>query len=377
MSDVEPEEIRWLWPPYIPAGKLTMLEGDPGLGKTFLALNLAAAVSQGYPLPSFEDGTFGKPRQPQDVLYLTGEDGLGDTLLPRLSSAGANLLRVSVLDGAVTPDGKRTSISLADVEILEEALKLVRPGLVIVDPIQAYLGGADMNKAHEVRPVMRELGRLAGQAGCAIIAIRHLRKSQSDRAVYRGLGSIDLAAAVRSILLVAEDRDKPSRRIVAHSKSNLAPKGASQSFEIREGRFSWTGASALGVDDLLAPVEPEETLIPRDVAREFLAEHLSGGSAPAVEVIAKANKAAISKRTLERAKADLGVKSIRRGFGLGASIYWELPDRKHRPPRGDVCRSGGLWSETAGEHASPAPGKSGGDLCEQTGESENGQWTEL
>jgi hypothetical protein len=325
LADVEPEEVRWLWKPYIPIGKLTLLEGDPGRGKTWLALAIAAALTSSRPLPG-SDSSLGEACYAQSVLYMTAEDGLGDTLRPRLDGLGADVSRVVVLDGIRGKEGKHTEFTLQDLDVLEEALSEVKPALVVVDPIQGYLGAdVDMHRANEVRPLLAGLARLAERFGCAVVAIRHLRKSASDRAIHRGLGSIDFAAAARSILLVAEEPGNSLRRVLAHSKSNLAPAGSSLTFDIRDGAFTWTGESDLSAEDLLATPDQGVTARPRNSAVDFLAEALSEGPVPVSELREQARAAGLSWRTVERAKAELNARAQRQGFGRGGVWVWELP----------------------------------------------------
>ena len=350
MADVEPEAVDWLWEPYIPIGKLTLLEGDPGLGKTWLSLVLAAAVSRGSPLPG------SAARSPANVLIMTAEDGLGDTLRPRLDLAEADLDRVNVLDGIRGEDGKRTEVTLADLDILETSLDQIRPKLVIVDPIQGYLGaGVDMNRANEVRPLLAAIARLAEQLNCAIVAIRHLRKSGADRAVHRGLGSIDFSAAVRSILVVAEDPENDECRVVAHSKSNLAPKGTSLRFTLVGGAFAWAGASDLRAEELLATREREPRR--QTAAAELLEEMLADGPVSVTDLKQEAKAAGLAWRTVERAKDQLRVQTKKIAFSGGWE--WVMP---RRPPTPPTIETGGLRTDTAGDGARAPLLDSGGGL---------------
>ena len=315
LADVESEDVSWLWHPYVPIGKLTLLEGDPGLGKTWLALAISAAITTGRPLPGDSS-----QRSPSSCLYLTAEDGLGDTLRPRIEAAGGNPGLVVALEGAETASGRRREVSLGDLDVLAGALEAVRPSIVIVDPIQAFLGGGiDMHRANEVRPILSGLARLAERFSCAVIAIRHLRKTSGDRAVYRGLGSIDFAAAVRSILVVGRDPDDERRRLVAHSKSNLAEAGETLAYTLEDGAFAWDGVSELGADDLLrAPAAPPAER-PRDAASDWLTEILEGGPMSVGTLKEQALAAGMSWRTVERAKTSLGIRARKAGFAGG----WE------------------------------------------------------
>ncbi|HHY94539.1 MAG TPA: AAA family ATPase, partial [Firmicutes bacterium] len=335
LADVEPEEVCWLWEPYIARGKLTNLEGDPGVGKSWLALTLAAIVSKGWPFP----GPDGIPRQeqvrePANVLYLSAEDGVADTIRVRLDAAGADVGRVYVLTGwtAQTESGDKLDgyVTLQDITLLEEALARVRPTLLVVDPVQGFLGGVDAWRAEQVRPILSHLGELAARHGCAVLLIRHLSKSAKDKAVYRGLGSIDFAAAARSVLAVVR---KDEDRGVVHIKSSLAPEGPSIGFDIREGRFVWTGPSKLTKVDVNAPEAPPEDRTQAEECADFLREMLADGPRPAQELIRAAKRLGHSERTIDNAKVLAGVKA-RSKRGLDGKVEgweWFLPDRTPDP----------------------------------------------
>ena len=330
LAEVEPEEVAWLWHPYIPLGKLTILEGDPGVGKTWLALQLAAIVSRGGPFPG-PDGVPQERREPANVVYLSAEDGLADTLRPRLDKAGADVSRVFALTGwentdEETGEKKVGSVTLAALDVIEEALQRVKPALLVVDPLQAYLGAkVDMHRANEVRPILSGLASLAEKYKCAALCIRHLGKSQQDRAIYRGLGSIDFAAAARSILLVGQHPNDERKRVLAQSKSSLAAKGASIAFEIGEDGFFWCGISDVSAEALLVAPKNEGEKSAVDEAAEFLQEALLDGPRPAKEVINEAKSMGINEKSVRRAmkagKVVVGKRRINEGTrGKG---YWE------------------------------------------------------
>ncbi|MDD3833501.1 MAG: AAA family ATPase, partial [Oscillospiraceae bacterium] len=242
MSSVNVEEIKWIWYPFIPYGKVTIIQGDPGEGKTTFILALIALLTKGEPLPEEETAT-----EPINVIYQTAEDGLGDTIKPRLLSAGADCDRVLVIDE------NETELTLSD-ERLEQAINQTGAKLIVLDPLQAYLGEAvDMHRANEIRPIMKRLALLAERTGCAVILVGHMNKMQGGKSSYRGLGSIDFRAAARSVLVVGRVKDEPTLRIVAHDKSSLAPEGKSIAFELNlETGFQWKGYCETTVDELLS-----------------------------------------------------------------------------------------------------------------------------
>ena len=220
MADVELTSVDWLWFPYIPFGKLTIIQGNPGEGKTYFAMRLAAACTNRKPLPGMET------LEPFNIIYQTAEDGLGDTVKPRLMEADADLERVLVIDDRDTP------LTLAD-ERIARAIRENNARLVIIDPMQAFLGAdVDMNRANEVRPIFRSLGDIAQATGCAIVLIGHLNKAAGTQSTYRGLGSIDITAAVRSLLFIGKLKDSPTTRVLIHEKSSLAPPGQSLAFSL-------------------------------------------------------------------------------------------------------------------------------------------------
>jgi AAA domain len=334
LADVKPESVQWLWEPYIPLGKPTMLEGDPGVGKTWLALAIATHVSQGKAWPGTTNA------KPAHVLYLTAEDGLADTLRPRLDAAGADVRRVHALTGW-TSETDQGGISLVDIEVIEQTVHQTEAKLVVIDPLQAFLGGrVDMHRANETRPLLAAVAAMAERCGCAVLIIRHLSKALQDRAIYRGLGSIDFAAAARSILLAAQDPQHPSQRVMAHAKSSLARSGPSLTYEIREGQFLWVGQSELTADALIRPYPMEEERSAADEAQDFLRDYLADGEKPAKEVIREARKAGIAERTLDRAKK--GLVKARRANAVGESQgsgqwAWYLIAQEHHDhhhPRG-------------------------------------------
>ena len=295
MSDVELTPVEWLWKPYLPFGKLSVLQGNPGEGKTYFAMHLAAACTNGKLLPNMER------MEPFNVIYQTAEDGLGDTVKPRLIEAGADLDRVLVIDDS------DVQLTLSD-ERIEKAIIENNARLVIIDPIQAYLGAdVDMNRANEVRPIFMRLGQVAQRTGCAILLIGHLNKAAGMQSLQRGLGSIDIAAAVRSVMFIGKLKHDPTMRILTHEKSSLAPPGASLAFSLGdEGGFRWVGEYDITADEMLSGIEPQRET-KNQQAKDLICTLLAGGKQVLSEDIDKAAlERGIPGRTVRDAKRELG-----------------------------------------------------------------------
>ena len=295
MSDVELTPVDWLWKPYLPFGKLSVLQGNPGEGKTYFAMHLVAACTNGKLLPNMER------MAPFNVIYQTAEDGLGDTVKPRLIEAGADLDRVLVIDDS------DVQLTISD-ERIEKAIIENNAKLVIIDPIQAYLGAdVDMNRANEVRPIFMRLGQVAQRTGCAILLIGHLNKAAGMQSLQRGLGSIDIAAAVRSVMFIGKLKHDPTMRILTHEKSSLAPPGVSLAFSLGdEGGFRWVGEYDITADEMLSGIEPQRETKTQQ-AKDLICTLLAGGKQALSEDIDKAAlERGIPGRTVRDAKRELG-----------------------------------------------------------------------
>lgn len=310
MDEIPVEEVEWLWYPYIPFGKLTIIHGDGGEGKTTLILRLAALLSRGEKLPC--DST---EREPIKVIYQTAEDGLGDTIKPRLLAGNADCSQIKVIDES------EATLTMLD-ERIEKAIVETGARALILDPVQAYIGAkVDMNRANEVRAILSQLGQIAGQYRCAIILVGHLNKAQGNKSNYRGLGSIDFQATARSVLIVGRLKDNPQIRIMVQDKSSLAPEGEPIAFELdKENGFRWLGHYDISVDDLLCGIPREKK---SEQAENLILEYLSKGKYPQKELVKKAQAIGISKRVLDEAKKELNVRSLKEG----SQWYWELPEK--------------------------------------------------
>lgn len=310
MDEVPVEEVEWLWYPYIPFGKLTIIHGDGGEGKTTLILQLAALLSRGEKLPC--DST---EREPIKVIYQTAEDGLGDTIKPRLLAGNADCSQIKVIDES------EATLTMLD-ERIEKAIVETGARALILDPVQAYIGAkVDMNRANEVRAILSQLGQIAGQYRCAIILVGHLNKAQGNKSNYRGLGSIDFQATARSVLIVGRLKDNPQIRVMVQDKSSLAPEGEPIAFELgKENGFRWLGHYDISVDDLLCGIPKEKK---SEQAENLILEYLSKGKYPQKELVKKAQTIGISKRVLDEAKKTLNVQSVKEG----SQWYWQLPEK--------------------------------------------------
>ena len=264
LSLVEPEEIIWLWYPYIPLKKLTLVEGDPASGKTYLILAIAAGITQGYDLPD-QDGNVGTPTEDRkgSVLYITAEDGMADTIRPRAEKCGADLTKLFVLR-------EPQAISLHEPQALKKALERFRPKLMVLDPIQAFLGAVDMHRANEVRPLMTTLLGMAIHYECAIICVRHWTKATGAKAGHPGQGNVDFAAAPRSQIYVGESPHDAGMRVMAKPKSHSRAWGHPSSLV-----SVMTGSNGLGLrpsPQIIWPAQPNLQHHQRKDAMKWLKE---------------------------------------------------------------------------------------------------------
>ncbi len=326
LSNVQAQRVEWLWLGRIPLGKLTILDGDPGLGKSVLTLDLAARVSRGMPMP---DGEPGEDREPAGVVLLSAEDGLEDTIVPRLDAAGADRSRILALDAVPGENGPRPPVLPFDAHWLRGAVQRMKATLVVIDPLTAYLA-AEVN-AHrdtDVRRALFPLAQLAENTGAAVIVIRHLNKGNASNPLYRGGGSIGIIGAARSGLLVAKDPDNPDRRVLASTKCNLAKLPTALAFALDTGpngvlRIGWTGPSAHTAESLLAlPRDDEE----RDAVAEAVdvLRSILIGRRKASDAKREGRAAGVSERSLLRAKKILGVRTERVGFGPDGEWFWSI-----------------------------------------------------
>src|SRR5262245_15192843 len=299
-------------PPIIPFGMVTIMEGDPGVGKSYLAMHIAAQVSIGGSLPGVERLKRGQ------VLYCSAEDDPAYTIRPRIDVMGGDPERIRF-------QARYSPFDDEGLSLLRREVRSFHPDLIVIDPLYAYVpSGTDMYKPNEIRALLADIGEIAASVGAAVLVIRHLTKAKREKAIYQGVGSIDVIAAARSAVLVAVHPEDDRLKVIAHVKYNLSPRGDSWLYELATNRsgalpvLAWRGKSNLTADDLLNPSHDGPSAL--EVATEFLREELKKGSKLATEMYAKANSRGIAKRNLDRARKQIKVRAIK----TAKDWRWEL-----------------------------------------------------
>ncbi|WP_455684001.1 AAA family ATPase [Thomasclavelia sp.] len=298
-EDIHTSNVEWLWKPYIPYGKITIIQGDPGCGKTMFATYLIANISNGKAFDEEE-----RINIPLVSLYQTGEDGLGDTIKPRLENLGANCKMVYSINEY------KQSLSMNDIRI-EEAIQNTNAKVIILDPIQAYLGAkVDMHRANEVRPILKHLGDVAERYNCAVILIGHMNKS-ATKAQYRGIGSIDFLACARSVLTMGCLNDDKNIRVLVQTKNSLDVTGSPIAFRTSDDDcFEYIGEYNIDIDDLLSGGSGNTKL---EEAKAIIKQCLLDGNNESTHIIAKTKAVGIGERTTKQAKKQLQMKSKKKG----------------------------------------------------------------
>lgn len=351
LSDVKPETIDWLWHGRVALGKITLLDGDPGQLKSSITLDLAARVTTDRAMPDGSPGIDG------GVVLLTFEDGLADTIRPRLDAAGADASRIVALQGIGTGDHERLPAIPEDIDAIRVAIEAVDARLVIVDPLMAALSGdTNSHKDQDVRRALAPLARLAEETGVAVVVVRHLNKSQAGKAIYRGGGSIGIGGAARAVFLAANNPDVEGEHIFAPVKINIAIEPLAMRYRASQAdngtvAVEWLGTSEHHADSLLASPATAEERSSRDEAVDFLRDLLTDGSMPARDVQKLARAAGISQPTLERAKTKLGIRSQKDGMNGG--WCWVLPSPDQASATGH--------DSSEGDHTTSKMITSGGD----------------
>jgi len=328
-NEVPPEKIEWLWPGRLALGKISLLEGDPGLGKSTLTLEIAARLSTGRPLPG------GRILPPTGSLFLSAEDGVADTIVPRLMACGADLSRILILQGINTSEGEEGVQIPRDLDVIETLMTSEACSFVVVDPLAVFLGDdISENRNQEVRKALAPAQAMFERARVSGLLLRHLTKSQSANPVYRGAGSIGLGGAARVVMMVAEDPEIPGLRVLANVKENLSKPTPSLSYRLVEneinpdvGQIQWTGETHWSAKDLQTGVDQEEGDALKD-AKEWLRDYLHGGiRAQAKQVYRDAKADGHAERTIDRAKKSLKIRSEKGQDGWA----WIMPDQGRQP----------------------------------------------
>ena len=309
-SAVTEKAVEWLWYPFIPYGKITLLQGDPGDGKSTFMLHVVASITTGRQLP---DGSQSKILQ--NVIYQCSEDSSADTIKPRLLQAGADCDRVAYINEENDP------LTIADPRI-EEAIIKTGARLLIIDPIQAYLPhDCDMTSASSMRALMKRLAAIADRHKCAVVLIGHMTKASGSKNLYRSFGSIDIAAIARSVLMIKRDDNNPEIRYMFPVKSSLAYEGNAVRFMFtKESGLQMLGECSIGAE--IESLDDQNKEKGKSAKAELiLKELLSCGDIPSKSVIKITNKRGISERTVRSAAKSLGIKAIRKGN----TWYWSMP----------------------------------------------------
>ncbi len=364
VGHVAPERISWLWPGFIPAGKLTLIDGDPGDGKSTMTLDLAARISSGAAMPDGTAVPLGR------IMLLSAEDGIADTIRPRLDAAGADVTAIVVFD-EVFEEGVGRPVELPrDLHHIERAIRQHNITLVVIDPLMAFLGGVDSHNDQSVRRALHPISKLADATGCAIVVVRHLNKG-GGKAIYRGGGSIGIAGAARAVHLVAPDPDDPDRRILAPVKVNIAKKSPAIIYRLVDdpvhgcARVQWEGTSSYSADHLVNTEAPDDR-DDRVTAVDFLATALAGGARRTKDVEEEAEQShGISVRTLKRARKQLGV--IAEQVNVKGHNEWRLSLPTHRTKAEGQSATRGEWPPGTlprspahdGRHLTPVPDRPG------------------
>ena len=308
-KDVQSTPVDWLWYPYIPLGKISLIQGDPGDGKSTMLMDLIARLTTGREMPD------GKALQKINVIYQCSEDGISDTIKPRLENAGADCSRVGYIKEDIL------GLTLDDEE-MRTAIIQMKANLLVIDPFQAYLGDADMSSAVGMRRIMRRLNIWATAYNCAIVLVGHLNKRAGSKEIYRGLGSIDLAASARSVIQIERDENNPSLRTVKHIKSNLAQNGSNLSFAIESsGKVVWHPSLQFYDNYDLIGKSDMVKIGKVDKAIEIITSVLAKGPVEATTIEEITKKESISWRTAKYAKDRIGAESYKQG----KKWFWSLP----------------------------------------------------
>lgn len=330
LSEIQVTAVEWLWPRYLALGKLHCFFGAGGLGKTMIAIELAATITTGRPWPDGSPGC-----AVGAVGYLTAEDGVGDTVRPRFEAAGGDAFQVVILDTMFGPHGAVKHFNLSDPECMrhcEAALRGIPDlRLFILDPVTAFLGRADSHKIADVRTALLPLAEMAERLSIAIVFIHHINKASAKRTVHRASGSTAFIDAVRVAFMVDGDPSEPDGEFVFQVvKSNIGEKPPCLGYRIRTvpehetARVEWVARGE--TVEAGPPVKKSIPPKPEKNSMIFLRKALAGGERPAVEVLAEGEAAGFSRKEIRTARECLHIQPRKAGFGKDGKYMWRLPN---------------------------------------------------
>lgn len=354
VSTIEPTRVEWLSPNRLAKGKITILDGDPGLGKSTIAVDWVARITRGRALPGapgwMEDAPAGIPR---GVLFMSAEDGESDTIRPRLDAAGADTRRVSILK-MVDEEGNEYLPQIgAHLWAIEQQVEALNASLVVIDPLMAYMDGhVNANRDQDVRRVLSPLASMAERSGCAVLVLRHLNKAMGMSSLYRGGGSIGIIGAARVGLLVHKDNtdETGKRRLLMCQKNNIGPEAMTLLYQVvgdeetGSSRIEWMGETSITAAEAMAEPTDHVDRVDATEAERWLAEYLESGAVAARDAFRDAKHAGFSERTLKRAKAKIGVRIRKDGFGKESGWVWFLNDDRPAPAKG-ANTEGDPWND--------------------------------
>ena len=314
-NTIKTSKVDWLWYPYIPCGKITVLQGDPGAGKSMFMIETISRLTKGEKLPD------GMTRQPVEVIYQCSEDGLADTIKPRLDKAGADCERVAFIREDIN------SFTLND-DILHQAMIRSDARLLVIDPFQAYIGDSDLSNVSSMRRIMSKLSMWASASNCAVILIGHMTKKSHAKELYRGLGSVDIVALARSVIQIECSEENPQIRYIRHIKSSLSGLGPELMFTIdRDGRFKWINEQSIVPYVAISSTDMENLSGGKiETAANLIIQLLSQGPQKAAQVTELITNTGISGRTVNQAKRQIGIVSSRKN----GQWYWSLPTQDQK-----------------------------------------------
>jgi hypothetical protein len=326
VADVETQPVEWVWEYWIPKGTSSVLDGDPGLGKSTITADLAARETRGWAMPPYAGGV--ELREPRHVLLLSAEDDVARTIRPRLEAAGADLRLVHILNAICCGTEERPPVLPDDLDHIEEVIRDWNVSLVVIDPLMAYLSGdVNSHQDQDIRRVLHRVKILAERTGAAVLVVRHLNKLSGGPALYRGGGSIGIVGAARSALVVGRDPQAPQQRVLASNKLNLGPAPRSLIYSLESAGqvacVAWGGECDLTADEVLGQPGRRASEGKAEDCAEVLREALQGGPQPVKEIESLLKGMGYGDKVKRAARQAVGIKTFHDG-GIGGAGVWMM-----------------------------------------------------